>query len=724
MRKFSLNGLLIAVSIFALVLAACGPTPTEAPPPTPVPAEETPTAPPPPVEEVVDEWGVVTVAAGDPIKVGFAAGLSGAGIDVLGLDELRGAELAVKDKPEVLGFPVELQVEDAMCSAEGGQTVATKFVADPQIVAVLGHMCSSSCVPASQVYEQNGYVMVSPSCTGVSLTAPDTRTESFNRVCWNDKIQGPAAAGFVYETLGVSKVATVHDGSPYAEQLGQEFTKGFEALGGEIVAAEAVNVGDTDMRPVLTRIKAAEPELIYFSAFVAEGGYMRSQMADVGMEDVMFMGADGIKADEFIKAAGDASEGVYASAGDFAEAGPALPAFLEAYEAEYGEKPIAPFHAHAYDAYMVIVNAIEQVGVVDADGNLLIGRKALRDAIRATKDYQGLSGKIACDENGDCGTGSVAFSMVTAGAWVAAEAPAVVAPAPEEELNFILVQHALCAWDSFWCTVEQGIADGAEDIGVNVTVLGPDEFNLEKTATLIDQAVAAQPDGIALTVTDPVLFKEPIMRALDAGIPVLAYNAGSGPIKDGIPYLTYLGQDEYQGGYQGGLRLAAEGGTKGVCINQQVGHTGLDARCQGFVDALDEKGIPAEVLAVGDDLAESQTIIDDYFTANPDVDIALTLGPNGATPFYAFLDAAGLGPDDVTHGTFDLNPEIVAAIENGTSMFGIDQQPFLQGYGAVMMLMLLNRQNIVPALPVTATGPGFVDKSNVAIVKALAGEYR
>jgi simple sugar transport system substrate-binding protein len=307
----------------------------------------------------------------------------------------------------------------------------------------------------------------------------------------------------------------------------------------------------------------------------------------------------------------------------------------------------------------------------------------------------------------------------------AEEAAKVVAEAPApEKLNFIMVQHALCAWDSFWCTVEQGIADGAEDIGVNVTVLGPDEFNLEKTATLIDQAVAAQPDGIALTVTDPVLFKEPIMRALDAGIPVLAYNAGSGPVVDGIPYMAYLGQDEYQGGYLGGLRLAAEGGTSGVCINQQVGHTGLDARCQGFVDALDEKGIPAEVLAVGDDLAESQTIIDDYFTANPDVDIALTLGPNGATPFYAFLDASGLGPDDVTHGTFDLNPEIVAAIENGTSMFGIDQQPFLQGYGAVMMLMLLNRQNIVPALPVTPTGPGFVDKSNVAIVKALAGEYR
>ena len=118
-----------------------------------------------------------------------------------------------------------------------------------------------------------------------------------------------------------------------------------------------------------------------------------------------------------------------------------------------------------------------------------------------------------------------------------------VIPAPEKALNFMLVQHALCAWDSFWCTVEQGIADAAKDMGVDVTVLGPDRFDLERTASLIDQAVAAKPNGIALTVTDPVLFREPIMRAINAGIPVIAYNAGSGPINDNIPYLTYLGQD-------------------------------------------------------------------------------------------------------------------------------------------------------------------------------------
>ena len=295
---------------------------------------------------------------------------------------------------------------------------------------------------------------------------------------------------------------------------------------------------------------------------------------------------------------------------------------------------------------------------------------------------------------------------------------------PNRPVNVMLVQHALCAWDSFWCVVQKGVERAAKEMNVDATVLGPDAFDLEKVAALIDQAAAAQPDGLALTVTDADLFKAPIERALDAGIPVVAYNAGAGPIDDGIDYMTYLGQDEYAGGYLGGLRLAADGGTKGVCINQQVGHTGLDKRCKGFTDAMEENGIPAEVLGIGDDPAESQTIISDYYTANSDTDIFMTLGPNGANPFYAFMDASGLGAGDVTHGTFDLSPEIIARIKDGTTMFGIDQQPFLQGYGAVQALMLKVRYGVSPALPVTPTGPGFVDKSNVEVVEALAGEYR
>jgi simple sugar transport system substrate-binding protein len=287
-----------------------------------------------------------------------------------------------------------------------------------------------------------------------------------------------------------------------------------------------------------------------------------------------------------------------------------------------------------------------------------------------------------------------------------------------------MVQHALCAWDSFWCTVEQGVKDAAKQMNVDVTILGPDKFDLEKTAALIDQAVASKPDGIGLTVTDAVLFKEPIMKAIDAGIPVVAYNAGKGPDKDGIPYLTYLGQDEYQGGYQGAMRMIDAGAKQGVCINHQVGNANLDTRCKGFQDAFTEKNLKAEVLAISDDPAASQTTISDFYTANPEVNAFLTLGPNGANPFYAFMEAAGLKAGDVIHGTFDVSPEIVTNIENGTTLFAVDQQPFLQGYAAVMLLSLYNRQNISPALPVTPTGPGFVTKDNVQIVKALAGTYR
>jgi simple sugar transport system substrate-binding protein len=298
-----------------------------------------------------------------------------------------------------------------------------------------------------------------------------------------------------------------------------------------------------------------------------------------------------------------------------------------------------------------------------------------------------------------------------------------IAPEPDKPLNLAFVQHALCAWDSFWCVVENGIKTAAEEMNLDYQVLGPDKFDLEKTAALIDQAVAAQPDGIGFTVTDPVLFKEPIMKATDAGTPVVAYNNGKGPDVDGIPYMTFLGQDEYQGGYQAGQKMVAAGAKRGVCVNHQVGNSALETRCQGFLDAFTEKGLTAEMLGVkGEDAAQSQTTISDFYTANPDADAWLTLGPSSANPFYAFVEADQ--PAGILHGTFDLSPEILQNIESGVSLFAIDQQPFLQGYGAAMWLMLKLRYNISPALGVMATGPGFVDKSNVAIVKELTGTYR
>ncbi|MGD9317800.1 MAG: substrate-binding domain-containing protein [Anaerolineae bacterium] len=304
-----------------------------------------------------------------------------------------------------------------------------------------------------------------------------------------------------------------------------------------------------------------------------------------------------------------------------------------------------------------------------------------------------------------------------AGASAEGQAAPTAAPVPElapgQPSNFVFVQHALCSWDPFWCTIEDGIQQAAQHMNVSATVLGPDQFDLDQVAALIDQAVATRPDGLAVTIPDIERLREPIQRALDAGIPVVAYNSGSGREADGLDYLTFLGSDEAQGGYLSAIRLADAGATSGVCINHQVGHVGLDARCEGFLSAMDVYGLPAQVLPVTADPAESQAIIADFYTANPGTDAFLTLGPGGATPFYAFMQAAGLAPGSVKHGTFDLSDEIIARIKDGTTLYAVDQKPFLQGYSAVQTLMLNTRYGIQPVLDVTPTGPGFIDANNV-----------
>lgn len=302
------------------------------------------------------------------------------------------------------------------------------------------------------------------------------------------------------------------------------------------------------------------------------------------------------------------------------------------------------------------------------------------------------------------------------------------APAPKDErapVNIYAVSHGACAWDSYWCVVERGMDDAAKDLGVQMTLLTTDKFDLEATAQNIDRAVAAKPDGLAVTVTDAVLFEEPIKRAIDAGIPVIAYDSADvRPKGERIPYLTFVGPDDYLGGYQAGDRFAAAGGGKAVCINQQVGHVLLDLRCQGLTDRLAEDNIPVDVLGISDDPAQSATVIADYYAANPDTNLFLTLGPNGADPFYAFMDAAGLKPGDVHHGTFDLSPKISEKIKDGTTDFAIDGGPYLVGYLPVMWLAMIQRYGLYPSNEITATGPAFVDKTNVDLVAKLAGTYR
>lgn len=366
-------------------------------------------------EELVceDEIGCVEYAPDDPIRIASALVITGPNAQ-LGQDSQRGVEIAIEDRGEIEGHPIELQPEDDGCSAEGGQTAAQKIVSDPTIVGLIGTSCSGAGVPASSVIADAGYVMISPSNTAPVLTAPDTREEGYFRTAHNDEIQGRAMAEFAYNELGVRSAAAIHDGDPYTEGLASVFRDAFEELGGEIVAFEAESPEATNVTPVLTTIAAAgPPEFLYYPVFTVLGANLTQQARQVeGLENTIIAGADGILSPDFLSAAGDAALGMYLSGPDLGFENEIYDEFLATYEENYGSEPVAAFHAHSYDATNILLDAVAEVAQVAGDGTMLIGRQALRDAVAATSGYEGITGTLTCDETGDCADPQIAVNEV------------------------------------------------------------------------------------------------------------------------------------------------------------------------------------------------------------------------------------------------------------------------------------------------------------------------
>jgi branched-chain amino acid transport system substrate-binding protein len=390
-RRFALTVALALVVAFALMSAA------QAAPPK-------------------DPLGVVTVKKGQPIHIAYWMVVAGPDAS-LGEDTKRGVEIAIADKGgKLLGHPIKLTGQDTGCGPEGGQAAATKIASDPTVVAAVGSNCSSAAKPGVPILWKAGISTVSPSNTAPYLTDPKRGPEydGYLRTAHNDKVQGAVAAQFAIKKMGVKKAATIHDGSVYAEQLQAVFAEEFKKLGGTITSQEAVAPTDTDMRPVLTKIATGKPEFIYYPIFIAAAGHITRQVKEVaGLEKVYLMSADGSFSPDFYKAAGETAVGMFHSSPDFSAFAAGYKGFLDKHQKKFGEKPIAPFHAHGYDAAMMIFAAIEKVAVKDGD-SLHIGRKALRDALYATKGLQGLTGNLTCDKYGDCADPRIAVYQQTA----------------------------------------------------------------------------------------------------------------------------------------------------------------------------------------------------------------------------------------------------------------------------------------------------------------------
>lgn len=360
-----------------------------------------------------DAIGCVTIAPDDPVVIGTMLTTSGA-TSFLGEDSLGGVQIAISDRDNtLLGHDIELVNEDSLCTADGGQAAAQRIAADETVLGVVGTNCSSAAAAAMPIVSDAGLVMISPSNTAPSLTNDDpeqggTHLPGYFRTAHNDLFQGSLAAEFANQVLDAKTLATIHDGSPYADGLQQVMADTFTQLGGEVVFQGAINVGDTDMTAILTEIASNAPDVLYYPIFEPESDFITAQAKSIpGLENTVLMSADGSFVDPFPESAGAASVGMYLSGPHVA--GDAYDAFLKKWDEEIGGTPPSGFHAHAYDATNILLNAIEAVAVEADDGSLTVGRQALRDAVAETADYEGLTGTLTCQKDspydGDCATG-------------------------------------------------------------------------------------------------------------------------------------------------------------------------------------------------------------------------------------------------------------------------------------------------------------------------------
>jgi branched-chain amino acid transport system substrate-binding protein len=415
-NKSILRRLGLLVLVFALVAAACGDdddtSTTEGTTGTTAGGTEFTPGP----------LGAVTIEPGGAVEIRALQAISGP-VAFLGTDQVRGIELAIEDFGDINGHAVNLGTpEDDGCSAEGGQAGAQAILAQEGVLGVIGTTCSGAAAAASPLLSAAGMVLISGSNTSPSLTSDleGTAGENYHpgyyRTAHNDLFQGATAAQFAFEGLGVTKAAAIHDGDPYTDGLATAFANAFAELGGEVVVYTAVNKGDTDMTAVLTEVAAGGPEVVYFPIFQPEGDFIVQQAGGVaGLEDVIWFGADGLLVDDFMALA--ESEGMYFSGPDlrFGEntgfTGTTYGDLTARYEAAYGEAPIAAFHAHTYDATMMLLAAISAVAVVEDDGTMHVDRQALRDELDSTMGFSGVIGTLACDAFGDCGSQAISIVL-------------------------------------------------------------------------------------------------------------------------------------------------------------------------------------------------------------------------------------------------------------------------------------------------------------------------
>ena len=335
----------------------------------------------------VNNNGSTGDGAGD-IKVGVYGDLTGA-TSSFGQSTKNGVQLAVDEinaAGGVNGRKITLVVEDDQGRPEQAKTVISKLINQDKVQAVLGEVASSNSLAAAPVAQEAKIPMITPSSTNPKVTEVG---DYISRVCFIDPFQGSVMAKFAANTLKAKTAAIIGDvQSDYSKGLTQFFTQEFTKLGGKVVAEQKYAQTDPDFKAQLTAIRNLNPDVIYIPGYYGQVAIIAKQARELGM-NMPLLGGDGWDSPELWKLGGEALKNSYISNHYSADnPAPEIQNFVKAYQAKFNTVPDS-LAALAYDSAKVLADAIKRAGGTDS--------AKLRDAINATKEFPGVTGKITLD---------------------------------------------------------------------------------------------------------------------------------------------------------------------------------------------------------------------------------------------------------------------------------------------------------------------------------------
>jgi len=331
------------------------------------------------------------VALADTIKIGGLAPLTGE-VAQYGIAVREGVDLYISLRNErggINGVPVEMLWEDERGDVTEAVNAFNKLVEQDNVVAIIGSVTSRPSLAVGDIAVEIGIPIITASATAFDVTY---NRPNFFRSCFLDPFQAQVMANFARDEFGIQKVAVIYDnGDDYSLGLAESFKAQVEANGQEMVAYEAGAAGNVDFKAQLTNIAAQNPEALYVAFYYTEAALIVTQAAEVGLE-VIFLGADGINGIEHVISDVSLLENTFFYSDHFASDATteAVLAFNAAFEAKYGKLPYSAFNATAYDAALVLCEAIETAGTTEF--------AAVVEAMRNT-DTVGVTGRLTFDEN-------------------------------------------------------------------------------------------------------------------------------------------------------------------------------------------------------------------------------------------------------------------------------------------------------------------------------------